>query len=439
MASLSIDIFISKSKLKHPDKYSYLKTEYINGSTKVCITCPEHGDFWQSPNSHLMGHGCRKCGTVSRNKIVCLTNEMFIKQSNIKHKNFYNYLKVEYVNHYEKVIITCPIHGDFSLGAGKHLGGRGCQKCGFKKRRDAKTKKHPEFIKQLKDLNTYYSYDKVLYIGDRIKVIITCPIHGDFKQTPNNHLSGGGCRKCAGNEPFNNDSVDAIVLPKGIVRLDDYTGFESKINWKCLKCNHVWKTSFSSVKAAKYGCRRCLGLAKLTNEEVDKRLSGRNLKRVGNVKNVISKTEFACLKHNHRWYAVVNSVLGGCGCPKCSGSKGELKIHNFLIDNNFKFKSQFSFDDCKNPRTNYKLRFDFAVFNEDGSLKCLIEFDGVDHFLPNPTLIRSYPKRFSLENFENNQFKDNIKNQYCKEKNIKLIRLSDVESLNAEIIGNSIC
>ena len=54
--------FIKKAKEIHGDKYDYSKAEYVNSHTKICIVCPEHGEFWQAPNDHLNGHGCPLCG-----------------------------------------------------------------------------------------------------------------------------------------------------------------------------------------------------------------------------------------------------------------------------------------------------------------------------------------------------------------------------------------
>ena len=73
--------FIEKAKQKHGDKYDYSKVEYINNKTKVCIICPEHGEFWQLPSNHLAGKGCAKCSFISSaNKNKSNTNE-FIKKS----------------------------------------------------------------------------------------------------------------------------------------------------------------------------------------------------------------------------------------------------------------------------------------------------------------------------------------------------------------------
>lgn len=54
--------FILDAKRVHGNKYDYSKVEYINNETKVCIICPIHGEFWQTPNKHLLGKGCRLCG-----------------------------------------------------------------------------------------------------------------------------------------------------------------------------------------------------------------------------------------------------------------------------------------------------------------------------------------------------------------------------------------
>ena len=53
--------FIEKAKAVHGDKYDYSKVEYVKAKEKVCIICQEHGEFWQTPNNHLRGEGCPFC------------------------------------------------------------------------------------------------------------------------------------------------------------------------------------------------------------------------------------------------------------------------------------------------------------------------------------------------------------------------------------------
>ena len=121
--------FIQKTKEVHGDKYDYSKVHYKSSKEKVVITCPIHGDFKQSPNDHLTGRGCLKCGAYTRNNKNKSNKEEFIEKSNGVHNDWYNYSKVKYKHSKEKVTITCPVHGDFEQKPIYHLSGRGCPEC----------------------------------------------------------------------------------------------------------------------------------------------------------------------------------------------------------------------------------------------------------------------------------------------------------------------
>ena len=123
------EIFIEKAKKLHGDKCDYSKVNYVNSRTKVTIICSKHGEFLQTPNHHLKGTGCPKCGIINgRNKCRC-TLEEFIEKAKKVHGDKYNYSKVNYVNTYTKVTITCPKHGEFLQSPKSHLKGRGCPMC----------------------------------------------------------------------------------------------------------------------------------------------------------------------------------------------------------------------------------------------------------------------------------------------------------------------
>lgn len=120
----STEQFIEKAHKVHGDKYDYSKVEYINNKTKVCIICPNHGEFWQVASSHLMGKGCKYCyGNVKK------TTEQYIKEAAIVHNGAYNYSKVDYKGNHVKITITCPIHGNFEQDPIAHLKGQGCPYC----------------------------------------------------------------------------------------------------------------------------------------------------------------------------------------------------------------------------------------------------------------------------------------------------------------------
>ena len=110
-----------------------------------------------------------------------------------------------------------------------------------------------------------------------------------------------------------------------------------------------------------------------------------------------------------------------CGCV--GTSFGEAKIKQILLENDISFIEQYGFDDCKSNK-NYKLKFDFAVFRGE-KLHCLIEFQGIQHFQQSPQFDQ-------WETLEERQARDNIKRNYCKNHNIRLIEIpyTDKDKLN---------
>ena len=199
--TLTKDEFVERANKIHNNKYNYSKVEYINSDTKICIICPEHGEFWQTPYNHLMGKGCKKCGDIAGwNKRGRVNNNDFIEKAIKIHGDKYIYDKVEYVNNHTKVCITCPEHGDFWQIPNDHLDGKGCYYCGLKSQTDKRRLPVTDFINRANEVhNNKYDYSKVEYINAQTKVRIICPHHGEFWQTPYSHLQGCGCPMCANN------------------------------------------------------------------------------------------------------------------------------------------------------------------------------------------------------------------------------------------------
>lgn len=181
--------FIEKAKLKHGETYDYSKVEYIGSSTKVCIICKTHGEFWQVASCHLSENGCPKCAGKTKS-----TTEEFIKKAKNVHGNKYDYSKVNYINSRIKIKIICPEHGEFEQIPNSHLSGHNCPKCVGGVNLNTES-----FIEKSKIIHDEkYNYNEVNYINCFNKVKIICPIHGIFIQNPHTHLCGSGCPKCAG-------------------------------------------------------------------------------------------------------------------------------------------------------------------------------------------------------------------------------------------------
>ena len=122
MASLrkTTDQFIAEAQKVHGDKYDYSKTEYVLWSEKVCIICPKHGVFFQTPNSHLNGNGCPLCGMVSARDKLKFTTQEFILKAKERHGDRYDYSLAEYTTAKGKVKIICHVHGVFEQQAYNH-------------------------------------------------------------------------------------------------------------------------------------------------------------------------------------------------------------------------------------------------------------------------------------------------------------------------------
>ena len=128
-----------------------------------------------------------------------MTKEEFVKEAIKIHGNRYDYSKVEFLGVKKKVCIICPIHGEFWQVAYSHLKGHGCSKCAGVGRLTTE-----EFVQRAKQVHgDKYDYSKTEYVNARTKVCIICHKknrngieHGEFWQTPNEHIHGRGCPKC---------------------------------------------------------------------------------------------------------------------------------------------------------------------------------------------------------------------------------------------------
>lgn len=121
----------------------------------------------------------------------------FIEKAKLIHGDRYDYSLVDYKGYKYKIKIICPIHGEFEQLVGNHLKGANCLACAniIIKNKNLKDKEY--FVTKSNLIhNSKYDYSKTSYSNIKTNVIIICPIHGEFKQKPKDHLSGCGCSEC---------------------------------------------------------------------------------------------------------------------------------------------------------------------------------------------------------------------------------------------------
>ncbi len=186
----------------HHNKYDYsLWPSTISLNNTVSISCPTHGIFMQSIKNHIiLGHGCRQCHNDRLGHTRKKTTSQFIIQSHQIHHNKYDYSEwANVVYSTSKVPIICPIHGKFKQTINSHLQGCGCPACKKDSISVVNKKNKTTFIDQCSIIHhnkyDYSGWDNAVYSTS--KVPIGCPIHGEFIQTVNSHMSGRqGCPKC---------------------------------------------------------------------------------------------------------------------------------------------------------------------------------------------------------------------------------------------------
>lgn len=186
--------FVEKAKKIHNNKYDYSKVDYVNCKIKVCIVCPEHGEFWQTPDNHLQGRGCPVCRYISSGRNNSLTQEEFIKRAKEIHGDRYDYSKVNYINNRTKVCIICSEHGEFWQEPTTHLDNKaGCPKCSKNYRYTTE-----EFLSSLPEwIKERYDFSKFVYKRTHEKSTVICSEHGEFLMSPHNIRKGIGCPGCS--------------------------------------------------------------------------------------------------------------------------------------------------------------------------------------------------------------------------------------------------
>ena len=416
--------FIQDAREKHNGKYDYSKVEYVNAKTKVCIICPEHGEFEQTPNNHLSGQGCPTCANEANGERCRSSKEEFIKKSRKKHGEKYDYSKVEYVNANTKVCIICPEHGNFEQMPYCHLQGQGCPTCANETNGERLRSSKEEFIEKARKVHSNkYDYSKVEYVNANTKVCIICskPEHGEFWQAPHAHLQGCGCPKCKGEATSKRCRLSkeefikkALEVHKGKYDYSkvSYVNSVTKVCIICSKPDHgeFWQAPHDHLEG--HGCPKCSSNYVPTTEEwiaSARKVHGNkyDYSKVDYVNNA-TKVCIICPEHGE-FEQIPNSHTIGCGCPKCNLSHLERSVMNYLDDVGVTYDYQ--------KRFNWLGRQSLDFYLPD--YKVGIECQGGQHFFP--------VERFGGDDmFKQTLERDKRKKALCEEHGVKLLYFGNV-------------
>jgi len=419
--------FIEKSIKTHGDKYNYSKVEYVNSKTKVCIVCnrideitgEKHNEFWQVPYNHLSGASCPKCTKNFMNQ------EIFIKRAKVIHNNKYDYSKVEYNSSKVKVCIICREHGEFLQTPDSHLNGQGCSKCSGVHRYNTN-----EWIEKTKKVHgERYDYSKVVYVTNNTKICIICKEHGEFWQTPSNHIKGKNCPKCTGHfmdKDFFLEKVKEVYKdisgnPLYDYSLINYIDSSTHITIICHKIDsstgkeHGEFSKTPNKHLGGQGCPLCGnesgGLKnRLTNEEFLKRAFTDKYEYLTEYVRAKTKIHIQCKKCRHKFWQEAFSHLSGCGCPICNESKLEKEVAKHLNEQEIKHEKQKRFDWLE------RQSLDFYLTDYNIAIECqgIQHFESKDFFGGDNGLVEIIKR-------------DNRKLKKCLSNNIEMIYVIDNE------------
>ena len=282
------------------------------------------------------------------------TTESFIQAARQIHGDKYDYSKTVYKTSKDKIIIICPIHGEFEQVAQKHLSGQGCPNC-------ANTKKHTteSFIAKAREVHgDTFDYSKVNYVNNKTKVIITCRKHGDFMTDPHNHLKGKGCPLCRYDKAAQSErkfkTIEEFACEARKIHGDKYDynkvklrNVTDKVAIICKKHGEFMQTPYAHLNGQ--GCPLCsrekMGLARLSNtqEFIEK------AKKIHGDKYDYSLVEYIKAKEDvsiicHKKYKdgkehgvfrqKAEKHLNGCGCPICGNiiSYAEKELQDYVVN-----------------------------------------------------------------------------------------------------------
>lgn len=197
MKKLTTEQFIIKARLAHGEKYDYSNSLYTSAVSKIEIICPIHGQFMQKASHHTAGHGCKNCADEARGQASRKGFDIFLKEASDKHSGKYSYQYKDNFLITDRVLISCPLHGDFYQVADTHLSGAGCKKCASESNGRKQSISIDDFISRSSETHgSRYLYPNLKVSKCTDKIIVTCRVHGDFEQQARDHYTGNGCQKC---------------------------------------------------------------------------------------------------------------------------------------------------------------------------------------------------------------------------------------------------
>lgn len=374
-----------------------------------------------------------------------LSNEEFQERAKQLNKNLT--VLGEYSRMKDRILVRCNDCGrEMKSLPQVILGGGGCCKCRGKRITASKLTPIEKLKERIETINPnievlYEEHNSIRQYGEKRWRTLRCKCKKcgkEWSKEKDYLLIGVGCPACykEGKVVDHNTFLEKMGrLHPDIEVLGTYTNYHGKVRLRCKIDNYEWEAEpaklFRTGEDGATGCPLCGGTLQLTHEEFCKRINVLNPDIIIENMYINNQTDMKCRckKCNHKWDTkAFNLMYNSSYCPNCqtNRSKGEMQIYLYLSNNNIEFEEQKAFDDCVDKQ---KLYFDFYI----PSTRTCIEYDGSQHYMETPHFAKNkyHDPNVQLEYYQRH---DQIKTNYCKDHNIKLLRIPYTEYKNINII-----
>ena len=282
-----------------------------------------------------------------------LTKQEVLRRIIERHGDRYDYSKFEYVRGDIKSKIGCNLHGIFEQTPEMHWKGQGCPDCAKTSQVGKPRMSTQEFVEKARKVHgDRYSYIKSIYVSYTVKLTITCISHGDFEQSPENHISQkSGCTRCAIENTAqlrkSKDTFDEFLVKanKRHGNKFDYSGVEYVNRYTPIKiiCSvhsqpFMQKPHYHLTKHS--DCPTCKKEA--NGWDFDSFTKEASVKHGNKYKyfaesftKLESKTKISCKEHGVFWQEAALHKMGS-GCPSCvvTGFKPHKPGFFYLLKSN---------------------------------------------------------------------------------------------------------
>ena len=359
------------------------------------------------------------------------THEEYVEELKIKNPTVEVIGK--YINSETKILHRCLIHDIYWESKPNNiLHGKGCSVCQREKIREKRVKTKEEYISELSVKNPTIEVVGE-YINNRTKIKHHCLIHDVYWDvSPSNALKGKGCKECM-KEKIGNALVkthdeyvnELSLIDNNIEVVGKYINSNTPIMHHCLIHDIYWNVSPNNIING-HRCVKCKKeklqntFAKSHEQYVDDVIDvNPDIEVIGRYINAYTPILHRCKIDGKEWESSPSNILNGCGCPQCKESKGERCIRLWLDNNNIEYVKEKIFNDCKDKQP---LPFDFYLPNYN----TIIEYQGQQHYYPVDIF-------GGKDVFELQQKHDDIKREYCKNNNIKLLEIPYYTNIHEEL------